>query len=96
MYHVEMLDTMKRNNSWNAKCQTTDDDEILFRFPMSTSRSADGKPFFSFQGIPFAEPPIGDRRFKLPEPAGPWEGVRDASPKHIECSQVPLPYMDFG
>src|ERR1700744_2637846 len=31
-----------------------------------------------FRGIPFAQPPLGKLRFMAPEPALPWEGVRDA------------------
>ncbi|WP_372492542.1 carboxylesterase/lipase family protein [Microbacterium kunmingense] len=33
----------------------------------------------AFLGIPFAEPPIGDRRFAAPVPVPPWDGVRDAT-----------------
>ncbi|MCX6469322.1 MAG: carboxylesterase/lipase family protein [Corynebacteriales bacterium] len=32
----------------------------------------------SWRGIPYAAPPMGDRRFRAPEPATPWEGVRFA------------------
>ena len=32
-----------------------------------------------FRGIPFAEPPDGQRRFQAPEPTAPWEGVRPAT-----------------
>jgi para-nitrobenzyl esterase len=32
-----------------------------------------------FRGIPFAAPPVGDLRWKPPQPAGSWKGVRDAT-----------------
>lgn len=31
-----------------------------------------------FKGIPFAKPPVGDLRWKAPQPAESWEGVRQA------------------
>jgi len=31
-----------------------------------------------FRTVPYAAPPIGDLRFKLPEPPAPWSGIRDA------------------
>lgn len=32
-----------------------------------------------FKGIPFAAPPVGDLRWKAPQPVIPWKDVRDAS-----------------
>ncbi len=31
-----------------------------------------------FKGIPFAAPPIGENRWRAPQPAADWEGIRDA------------------
>lgn len=31
----------------------------------------------AFRGIPFAAPPVGDLRWKAPQPAQKWEGVRE-------------------
>ncbi|KAG5895282.1 hypothetical protein JTB14_015148 [Gonioctena quinquepunctata] len=44
----------------------------------------DGKSFLAFLGIPYAKPPVGELRFKAPQPAESWLGVRDAT-KEGEC-----------
>ncbi|KAF5276535.1 hypothetical protein FQR65_LT03965 [Abscondita terminalis] len=38
-----------------------------------------GKPYYSFQGIPYAQPPVGDLRFKAPKEPKAWSGIKDAT-----------------
>jgi para-nitrobenzyl esterase len=44
---------------------------------VSGTRSSDGK-IAIYKGIPFAAPPVGDLRWKAPQPVKPWTGVRKA------------------
>ncbi|MBN1561140.1 carboxylesterase family protein [candidate division KSB1 bacterium] len=37
-------------------------------------RDAEGLELYL--GIPFAQPPVGERRWRAPQPAEAWEGVR--------------------
>ncbi|KAJ8338250.1 hypothetical protein SKAU_G00372160 [Synaphobranchus kaupii] len=41
----------------------------------------------AFLGIPFAEPPLGKKRFRRAEPKEPWAGVFDASSYPNACFQ---------
>ncbi|XP_026744596.1 esterase B1-like [Trichoplusia ni] len=43
--------------------------------------------FYSFRGIPYAKPPVGKLRFKAPQEADSWSGVRDASQHGNVCPQ---------
>lgn len=43
-----------------------------------------------FKGVPFAAPPVGDLRWKEPQPAKDWTGVRKADQFGPRCSQRPV------
>jgi para-nitrobenzyl esterase len=40
-----------------------------------------------YKGIPFAAPPVGDLRWKPPQPVKPWDGVRDGTKFGAICPQ---------
>jgi para-nitrobenzyl esterase len=42
-----------------------------------------------FKGIPYAQPPIGDLRWRAPKPLPPWAGVRAADKFSNTCIQMP-------
>lgn len=42
----------------------------------------------SFIGIPYAAPPIGERRWKPPAAVEPWDGVLDATGPGVQCMQA--------
>ncbi len=44
-----------------------------------------------FKGIPFAAPPVGDSRWRLPQPPKKWSGVRSAAEYGSDCMQLPFP-----
>ena len=47
----------------------------------------------AFKGIPFAAPPLGENRWRAPQPAAKWEGVRN---RGSYPSQGARPRFDVG
>lgn len=41
----------------------------------------------AFRGLPYAAPPVGELRWRAPEPARPWDGVRQADKPGPICPQ---------
>lgn len=46
----------------------------------------------TFKGVPFAAPPVGDLRWKAPQPVAKWQGVRQAK----EFGPNPMQENIFG
>jgi para-nitrobenzyl esterase len=44
-----------------------------------------------YKGIPYAAPPVGERRWKAPQSPAAWTGVREAKEFSAVCVQTPYP-----
>ncbi|XP_027220673.2 juvenile hormone esterase [Penaeus vannamei] len=53
-------------------------------------KSTKGHTFYSYYGIPYAQPPVGGLRFKAPVKVEPWTGVRDGTAQPPYCTQTPF------
>jgi len=49
----------------------------------------------AFLGVPFAQAPVGERRWRSPEPLPAWQGTREATAFGASCMQ-PYPVPRFG
>ena len=49
-----------------------------------------GDPYYQFLGVPYAQPPTGERRFRPPLAVTAWQDVRDATEVCAPCLQMPL------
>jgi para-nitrobenzyl esterase len=45
-----------------------------------------------WRGIPYAAPPVGERRWRAPEPAASWQGTREALGFGPHCAQHASPF----
>jgi len=58
-----------------------------------------GQTGVAFLGVPYAAPPVGDLRWKPPQPVRLWTGTRSATSFGAACPQLPaawLPYIDWN
>ncbi len=44
-----------------------------------------------YKGIPYAAPPVGDLRWKAPQPVADWDGVRDCTKYSDDCPHPSYP-----
>jgi para-nitrobenzyl esterase len=54
---------------------------------MIADTAANASGVRSFKGIPYAAPPVGELRWRKPEPVKPWEGIRKADDWGPRCMQ---------
>lgn len=60
-----------------------EDGRVIGRFLTSES----GRTIRAFMGIPYAEPPVGNLRFRAPVKVKPWQGILIAQKEPPMCTQ---------
>jgi len=60
----------------------------VVRIESGQVRGLEADGVVSFKGIPYAAPPVGKLRWREPQPAQHWSGVRDATKFGPECPQT--------
>jgi para-nitrobenzyl esterase len=50
-----------------------------------------GNPVAIFRGIPYATPPVGEWRWRPPQPAAPWQGIKECTQYSAMGPQASMP-----
>ncbi|MBN1188138.1 MAG: carboxylesterase family protein [Dehalococcoidales bacterium] len=50
-----------------------------------------GQEVYIYRGIPYAAPPVDELRWRPPQPAAPWPGIRECSEFSVQAAQYPDP-----
>lgn len=58
-------------------------------------RPLEAKGVLAFKGVPYAAAPVGNLRWKPPQPPASWQGVREATQYGDICTQI-MPNPDNG
>ena len=85
---VVLLFVMAASNAsaQTAGCMASDPDTVCTA--QGAVRGFTEGDMLAFKGIPYARPPVGPLRWKPPEVADAWSGVRDGSRFGAICPQL--------
>ncbi|MDI6105436.1 carboxylesterase family protein [Actinoplanes sp. NEAU-A12] len=67
---------------------TRESDETLVSTDAGSVRGATADGYRTFDAIPYAAPPVGDLRWRPPQPPAPWTAPRDATRPGPLCAQT--------
>ncbi|GHC21827.1 carboxylic ester hydrolase [Kushneria pakistanensis] len=66
------------------------DSAPIVRLDNGALRGEQDQGFSVYRGIPFAAAPVGDNRWRAPQPVNAWQGIREATRFGRDCMQKPL------
>ncbi|WP_395327176.1 carboxylesterase family protein [Novosphingobium sp. BL-8H] len=73
-----------------AACAAHADPETVVQVENGSLEGSETDGVLSWKGIPFAAPPVGDLRWRAPQSAADWDGVRKATEYGHDCMQKPF------
>ncbi|XP_017071280.1 esterase 6 [Drosophila eugracilis] len=73
---------------WLSSLACDQSDPLVVELPQGKLRGRDNVNYYSYESIPYAEPPTGDLRFEAPEPyKQKWSDTFDATKPPVACLQ---------
>ena len=79
--------TMQAGTTASTQTQTPSPGAPVVRVEGGELRGAVADGVESFKGMPYAAAPVGDLRWRPPQPAASWTGVREAAAFGADCMQ---------
>lgn len=73
----------------SVQAQTQNND--IVQIDAGKIQGATTQDVIAFKGIPFAKPPVGDLRWKAPQPVSSWDGIKQTTEYGHDCMQLPFP-----
>ena len=78
------------------KVKSADSDPVKIESGLISGVKSDAGDVIAFKGIPFAAPPVGDLRWKAPQPAQAWNDVKKCDALGPSPMQgKPVPFMVY-
>jgi len=82
--------------SFKVECKHSNGDVLVIQTPYGSIKGVSSDKAYMYLGIPFAQPPVNDLRWKAPLPNKPWSpnildafSFKDACPQLNCASRIP-------